>query len=195
MYEFLPLIIIGAILGVVSIVFIIAYSLIRKQKEAIGFDRNMKDSEITRRLLAYAKPYWKSFVVVFLIMLFSISYDIVGPILLGYVVDTIKGEFEMSALLTLVAIYAGILIVSLICGYIQAIILQRTGQKIISRLREDLFCHIQGLSHEQLNSIPVGKLVTRVTNDTNAISMMFTNIIVNLVIKAHCFSLFFADDF
>ena len=45
-------------------VFIIAYLTIRKQKEAIGFDRNMKDSEITRRLLHYAKPYWKNFAAV-----------------------------------------------------------------------------------------------------------------------------------
>ncbi|MBE5772289.1 MAG: ABC transporter ATP-binding protein, partial [Clostridiales bacterium] len=62
-----------------------------------------------------------------------------------------------------------------------AIVLQKTGQKILSSLREDIFTHIEKLSHEQLNQIPVGKLVTRVTNDTNAISMMFTNILVQLV--------------
>lgn len=65
--------------------------------------------------------------------------------------------------------------------YFQAVILQRVGQRIISDLREDLFTHIESLSHEQLNEIPVGKLVTRVTNDTNAISMMFTNLLVNLI--------------
>ncbi len=64
--------------------------------------------------------------------------------------------------------------------YLQAVILQRVGQRIISDLREDLFTHIEALSHEQLNEIPVGKLVTRVTNDTNAISMMFTNLLVSL---------------
>ena len=48
-------------------------------------------------------------------------------------------------------------------------------------MREDLFVKIESLSHEQLNEIPVGKLVTRVTNDTNAISMMFTNLLVNFV--------------
>ena len=63
--------------------------------------------------------------------------------------------------------------------------LQRTGQRILSALREDLFRHIESLSHAQLNVIPVGKLVTRVTNDTNAISMMFTNILVNLI--KNCF--------
>ena len=94
-------------------------------------------------------------------------------------------DFEMSYLLMMVGIYAGILIVSLVCSYVQAIVLQRTGQKIISKIREDLFSHIESLSQGQLNGIPVGKLVTRVTNDTGAISMMFTNLIVNLI--KNCF--------
>ena len=77
--------------------------------------------------------------------------------------------------------YAGTLSVSLGSSYAQAIVLQKAGQGILSTLREDLFPHIEGLAHAQLNLIPVGKLVTRVTNDTNAISMMFTNILVNLI--------------
>ncbi|MBE6694791.1 MAG: ABC transporter ATP-binding protein, partial [Ruminococcaceae bacterium] len=164
MHEFFPLIAVGAVLGVISVIFIIAYLTIRRQKEAIGFDRNMKDSEITRRLLVYARPHLKSFIFVLIIMLFSVSYDIIAPIIMGYMVEIIKADFAMSELLKLVAIYAGILIVSLVCTYIQAIVLQKTGQKIISRIREDLFVHIESLSHNQLNSIPVGKLVTRVTN-------------------------------
>ncbi len=185
MHEFFPLLLVGGVLGALSTVFIIAYMTIRKQKEAIGFDRNMKDGEITRRLLVYAKPYWKSFVLVLCVMLFSISYDIVAPILMGNIVEMIKEDFAMSDLLGLVIVYAGILIVSLISTYIQAIVLQKTGQKIISRIREDLFVHIESLSHNQLHAIPVGKLVTRVTNDTGAISMMFTNLIVNLI--KNCF--------
>lgn len=51
----------------------------------------------------------------------------------------------------------------------------------MSALREDLFCRIENLSHGQLSEIPVGKLVTRVTNDTGAISMMFTGLLANLV--------------
>ena len=167
MHEFFPLIAVGAVLGVLSVIFLSAYFVIRRQKEAVGFDRNMKDSEITRRLLAYAKPYWKNFAFVLCIMLFSISYDIVAPILMGHMIDVVKAEFAMSELLALVLLYAGILVVSLICTYVQAIVLQKTGQKIISRIREDLFVHIENLSHNQLNSIPVGKLVTRTTNDTN----------------------------
>ncbi len=181
MYEFYPILIVAGVIGLFSLVFLIAYLSIKGKKEAIGFDRNMKDGEIVRRLLHYAKPYRKSFLFVFFIMLFSIAYDIAAPLLIGRIEDMIAGEFEMTRLLAFVAVYAGILIVSLTSSYIQAIVLQKTGQRIISALRIDLFDHIESLSHNQLHKIPVGKLVTRVTNDTDAISMMFTNILVNLL--------------
>ena len=180
MYEYYPLLIIGAVIGVMSLVFLIAFFSIKDRKEAIGFDRNMKDGEIIKRLLVYAKPHAKSFVLVFIIMLFSISYDVISPTLVGKVTEMIKADFEIASLTSYVVIYAGILLVSLVCTYLQAIILQKTGQKILSALREDIFSHIESLSHNQLHTMPVGKLVTRVTNDTNAISMLFTNILVNL---------------
>ena len=85
MHEYYPLLIIGAIIGTFTLIFSIAYLTIRGKKEAIGFDRNMKDSEIIRRLLAYAKPYWKSFALVLLVMLFSIAYDILSPIIVGQI--------------------------------------------------------------------------------------------------------------
>ena len=185
MYIYYPILIVGGIIGALSIIFLIAYLSIRKQKDAIGFDRNMKDSEIARRLLVYAKPYTKNFVFVLLLMLFSIAYDIISPLIVGGIEEMIKADFEMSDLLLGVGLYAGILVVSMVCSYLQAIVLQYTGQKIISKIREDVFTHIESLSHAQLSEIPVGKLVTRATNDVNSVSMMFTNIIVNLV--KNCF--------
>ncbi|MBR6769594.1 MAG: ABC transporter ATP-binding protein [Clostridia bacterium] len=181
MYEYFPLLLVGGVVGLFALIFIIAYLSIKNKKEAIGFDRNMKDSEIAKRLLVYAKPYKWNFVLVLFIMLFSIAYDIAAPLLVGEIESVIAGKFALSHLYTLVAIYASILLVSLVGTYLQALILQKTGQKIISALRTDLFAHIESLSHDQLHKIPVGKLVTRVTNDTDAISMMFTNILVDLV--------------
>jgi len=185
MYKLYPILTVAAIISVFATAFIIAYALMKDKKEAIGFDRNMKDSEIMRRLLRYARPHVKTFVLIGALMLFSIAYDIISPILVGDIEQIIENDFEMSQLLTMVVIYASILVVSLVCTYIQSILLQKTGQKIVSKLREDVFVHIESLSHEQLNTFPVGKLVTRVTNDTGAISMMFTNILVNLL--KNCF--------
>lgn len=181
MHEYYPLLAVGAAASVLALIFILAYIFMKDKKEAIGFDRNMKDSEIIKRLFAYAKPHVGSFAIVFLIMIFSIAYDIVSPLIIGRITDIIKEEnFEMRRLFYTLGVYAGILIVSLTCQYFQAIILQKTGQKIISAIRYDTFAHIEKLSHAQFSEIPTGKLVTRVTNDTNAVSMMFTNIFVNL---------------
>ena len=181
MREYLPILILGGVIGLFTLIFLLVYAAEKNKKESMGFDRHMPDSEIIRRLLVYAKPYWKSFAACFVIMIVSIVYDLVSPLLVGHIEETVKGTFELRYLFSVVAAYAGILIVSLICTYLQAMILQKTGQKILSAIREDVFSHIQSLSHEQLNNIPVGKLVTRVSNDPNAISYMFTNILVTLV--------------
>ncbi len=185
MYELYPLLIVGAIIGTFSLIFILAYVFMKNKKEAIGFDRHIKDSEIIKRLLVYAKPHIKNFILVGLIMIVSISYDIISPLLIGRIEKVLSESFKMSELLAYVAVYAGILIVSLASTYVQSLLLQKIGQQILSKLREDTFMHIESLSHSQLHQIPVGKLVTRVANDTNAISMMFTNLLVNLV--KNCF--------
>ena len=183
MAEYLPVLILGGIIGVFSLLFVLAYVLLKRSKPK-DFDRHMKDGEIIGRLMVYAKPYWKQFVLVFVVMLFSIVYDLVSPLLVGHIEKTVKGEFELSYLYRIVAVYAGILLVSVCCTYLQSMILQKTGQKILSALRQDLFTHIESLSHAQLNNIPVGKLVTRVANDTNAISYLFTNVLVTLLKNA-----------
>ena len=181
MREFLPILIVGAIIGVFTVIFLVAYALEKNKKETMGFDRNMDDGEIVRRLLAYARPYWKQFALTLTVMLFSIVYDVLSPLLVGKLIGLVQEDFELKELYVMVAVYGSILVVSLVCTYVQAMLLQKTGQKILSQIRLDVFTHIEQLSHDQLNNIPVGTLVTRVSNDPNAISFMFTNILVTLV--------------
>ena len=181
MREFLPILIVGAIIGVFTVIFLVAYALEKNKKETMGFERNMDDGEIVRRLLAYARPYWKQFALTLTVMLFSIVYDVLSPLLVGKLIGLVQGDFRLKELYVMVAVYGSILVVSLVCTYAQAMLLQKTGQKILSQIRLDVFTHIEQLSHEQLNNIPVGTLVTRVSNDPNAISFMFTNILVTLV--------------
>ena len=83
MRNYLPLLIIGAIIGLFTVIFVTAFALMKNKKETIGFERNMKDGEIAKRLLRYARPHIKSFVAVLFIMLFSIAYDIVSPLLIS----------------------------------------------------------------------------------------------------------------
>ena len=136
MREYLPILIVGAIIGVFATLFIVAWAILKRHKEDMtDRERKMSDKEIVIRLLRYAKPYWKSFVAVFFVMLFSIVYDLISPLLMAHIQDVIKQEptFDLNYLFLVVGFYAVVLIISLICTYIQAMILQKTGQKILSR--------------------------------------------------------------
>ena len=181
MDKYLPVLIVGAIIGIFTIAFLIAYIKVKRDKTMKEFQRNMPDSMIIKRLLGYARPYLGQFILVLVIMLISIVYDLLSPVLIGNMQDLIKNDFPLNKLFMMVGAYAAILVISMVSMYLQTMILQKVGQKILSDLREDVFTHIESLSHEQLNNIPVGKLVTRVTNDTNGISMMFTNVLVTMV--------------
>ena len=185
MSRYFPFLMAGAIIGTLTLIFIIAYATMKNKKEAIGFDRNMKDSEIIRRMGKYIKSYIPEFSIAILIMFVSVAHDIISPLLIKRIEEMLTGDFKLSRLFIIVGAYAAILVVSLVCTYIQAVILQTVGQKMLSKIREDVFVHIESLSHNQLNHEPVGKLVTRVTNDTNAISNMFTSVLVDFV--KNCF--------
>ena len=175
-----PVAILLLVSGVLAVVFSLAYLLVKDKKESMGFERNLKDSDIIRRLLRYARPFVKQFVVVLILLLLSVAYEIISPLILGRAEEMITEGFEMKDLLLVVALSAGLLVLSMVARYYQAVVLQRTGQRIITSIREDVFSHTLSLSHGQLNSIPVGKLVTRVSGDVGAISQLFTEIVVNL---------------
>lgn len=181
MREYLPIFIVLGIIGIFTLGFIAAYVREKHRKGGENQDRNIPDGEIMRRLMVYAKPYWKEFLLVFFLMILSNVYALVSPLLVGDIEEMVKNDFPLPRLYAMVGTYVGILLVSLGCTYIQSVILQKVGQKILSALRLNVFTHIESLSHEQLNNIPTGKLVTRVANDTNAISMMFTNILVTML--------------
>ena len=181
MDKYLPVLIVGTIIGIFTIAFLIAYIKVKQDKTMQEFQRKMPDSQIIKRLLGYGRPYLAQFILVLVIMLISIVYDLVSPILVGNIQNLIKNDFPLNKLFLMVGAYAAILVISMVSMYLQTMILQKVGQKILSDLREDVFSHIESLSHEQLNNIPVGKLVTRVTNDTDGICRMFTNVLVTLV--------------
>ena len=182
MREYLPLLIAGAVIGVFTVFFLVAYGILKCKVRQPAHERNMSDRYLIGRLMHYAKPYTGKFILVFIIMLVSIAYDVVSPLILSRVQGMIKVPgFQLKSLYSMVAVYAGILVVSMVCTYFQAMILQEVGQKILTQIRLDTFTRIESLSHEQLNQIPVGKLVTRVSNDPNSISYLFTNVLVTLL--------------
>lgn len=146
-------------------------------------ERMMKDSEIIRRTLTYIRPHKKKFILAIIFMLFVIALELMVPYLSGLIIGKLSHP-ENTKYLTILALsigYLGSILTSLFFMYFETMILQKAGQSIVYQLREDVFHHIESLSIDQINSIPIGKLVSRVTSDTNAINDLYTNILINLL--------------
>ena len=131
MREYLPILIVGAIIGTFALIFTVAFFTAKKKNQMVDDHRNMPDREIVRRLMEYAKPYKWQFIIVLLVMFLANIYSVVSPLIIGHIEETVVGQFEMSYLLKIIAGYVAILLVSLACTYIQAMVLQRVGQKIL----------------------------------------------------------------
>ena len=98
MIEVNPLLLTGGVIGTITAILIAAYALVKDKKAAMGFERTMDDGEILRRLMAYAKPYRKKFVLVLFLMLFSIAYDIISPLIVGDIEELVATDFALPAL-------------------------------------------------------------------------------------------------
>ena len=155
-------------------------------------DRHMCDREIIKRTWPYVKPYAKKIGLVLFVMLIMIVLELLGVTLPGYVTSSLgnlvkefsDGSIRLSNMQKVFEICMAVLIVNLansLLLYITTMSLQRIGQSIIYDLRIMVFEHIDNMSIAQINEIPVGTLVTRVTSDTNALSDLFTNTIVQLI--------------
>ena len=83
MHEYYPLFTVGAIVGAFAVVLLAAYFCIKDKKQSTGFERQMGDREIMSRLMQYAKPYRGQFLLVGGVMLCSITYDMLSPLIIG----------------------------------------------------------------------------------------------------------------
>ncbi|MBU1145557.1 MAG: ABC transporter ATP-binding protein/permease [Firmicutes bacterium] len=141
----------------------------------------MNDWTIIKRLLFYVKPFLKQLFIATILVIIVVALDLVGPLFLSEVLDALgEDQIQFSKIILIVVIYLIVLIVAAFVSYKQTILLQTTGQKIIYNIREDVFNHIESLSISQFNNVPIGKLVTRVTSDTDTLNMLYTDVIINL---------------
>lgn len=156
----------------------------------------MKGS-VLKRLAVYLRGYEKTLLVVLLFVLAITALELYKPMIIGDAIDQyINQEVDISGLsleevealrhsnfigmLKAGGKYFIVLLAIFFCNVIQTWKLQKMGQSIIYQIREEVFAHIQTLSMDFFNHTPVGKLVTRVTNDTEALNEMYTNILVKL---------------
>ena len=140
-----------------------------------------KDREIIKRLLTYAKPFVPAFVLTLVLMLISVGFALLEPFIIGLTIDVLAGDsIEVARLIFYLIVFGGSIALSAVFNYWQTIILQKTGQSIIYNIRREIFAHLTGQDIEYFNSVPTGKLVTRVTNDTNTLNEMYTSVLVTI---------------
>ena len=149
------------------------------------------------RMLGYVRPYWKTVLVCCILVLALTALELYRPELIGSAIDNYISPLEEEAaaaslsdesiadarftgILITAALYVGVLALSFICNRIQFLMIQEMGQKIVYNLRMQVMAHVQSLSMRYFDTTPMGKIVTRITNDTESINDLYSNIIVRL---------------
>lgn len=145
-----------------------------------------QDRKVFARFYMYLKPHLRTFVLAFVLMILGTFTGIILPLASGLAIDQMQNPLlTLNDKLWILGIGTGVLLLvsafSTYVSYLQNIMLQAVGQKITHDIRTQVFDHINTLSIGQINSLPVGKLVTRATNDPGNISDMFTNTLVNVI--------------
>ena len=132
------------------------------------------------RLLSYMKPYLGWFLLCLALVLALTGFDLYRPILIGDAIDLFETQGNYDVIIDTAIKYGIVLALSFVFNLVQTWVLQKTGQRIILTVRKELYAHIQSLSCRYFDLTPVGKLVTRVTNDVEALNEMYSGILVRL---------------
>ncbi|KXG42915.1 ABC transporter ATP-binding protein [Tepidibacillus infernus] len=147
------------------------------QTEAISKQR------VFRRLLSYIKPHIKGLTNAFIILLVATSADVVGPILIKIFIDDYltPGLFEWKAISLLGAGYLLLHITSVSLNFYQLISFQKIALWIIHQLRVDVFAKVQHMGLTFFDNTPGGSIVSRITNDTEAIKELYISVLSTFV--------------
>ena len=150
--------------------------------EKLFGDKKIPFKVMVKRIGDYVIPEWKASALAFFLILINVGTDIVLPLFVKQFTDWIKDtSIPLAYILGLSFGWLGISIISQILIYFESMILQKAGQRIVYRLRMEVFEHIEHMSQNQFNTMPVGSLVTRVANYTTSMSDLFTNVLVMLL--------------
>ncbi len=155
-----------------------------QEKDKLFGDVKIPLGVMIKRLFSYVKPETLSIIIAFLLIILNVATDIVFPMIFAEFTNTLTQPIQNMSLQVIIGtavLYLVMGIINQVIVYFEAMILQRAGQRIIVRLRMEVFEHIENMSINQFNLMPVGSLVTRVVNYTNSLSDLFTNTLVNLL--------------
>lgn len=152
---------------------------IKGHEDALRSEKRRTDSSAAR-LITYMKPYAHWVIFALFLVLCLTGFDLYRPMLVGDAIDTFGADGDYDIIIDTAIKYAVVLALSVIFNIAQTWILQKAGQNIILEIRKDLYRHIQSLGSRYFDITPVGKLVTRVTNDVEALNEMYSGILVQL---------------
>lgn len=156
-----------------------------KKKQVVDIEgihvRNMTDKAIIIRLISYVKPFIPQLILAMFMVLLLVTLDLIGPLFIAEVLDSLgEDNINFTKIILIVIAYFATMIINAFLSYKQSMLLQITGQKIIFNIRKEVFDQIEHFSISQFNKIPIGKLVTRVTSDTNTLNSLYTDVLINL---------------
>ena len=169
-----------------------------KDELKLKTDRKLGFFTILKRNITYVKPEIPNFIISLILMFVNVGLGLLMPLFIGDITNElsqkeiknlvfikelfpITGNINFNFILTLVIIYFVVSVLNQVILYVESMILQHTGQKIIYRMRLEVFSHVENMSQNQFNEMPVGSLVTRVCSYTATMSDLFTNVLVNVL--------------
>ena len=156
-----------------------------EDNEKLFGDKKIPTKIMIKRLMRYILPEWKSFLFAFFLIILNVGVEVILPLFLKEFTDAIADyNTALSFIIGLSLGYLGICVINQVFIYFESMILQKTGQRIVYKLRMEVFEHIENMSQNQFNIMPVGSLVTRVANYTTSMSDLFTNVLVSLLRNA-----------
>src|SRR5688500_295192 len=138
------------------------------------------DAQLMRRLLRYLRPYWRSVLLAILAIIGSAVMQLIPPWLLRRAMDLHIPAGDLSGLSALAMIYLASLLAEFALEFSQTWILQITGQRIMFDLRMEIYTHLQRLDVRFYDRNPIGRLMTRVTSDVDALNELFTSGVVSV---------------
>lgn len=140
---------------------------------------NISKKQTFQRLLAYMKPHWKHLSLAFIFLLLATAAEVIGPILIKIYIDDYLTPriFDRNALLLLGGGYLLLHFTAVGLNYYQLFSFQKIAQWIIRQIRIDVFAKVQKLGLSFFDQTPVGSLVSRITNDTEAIKDLYVSVL------------------
>lgn len=144
--------------------------------------------EEIKRLIRYAAEYKWMFIVGILLMVFMVGFELLGPFIAMLILDNhIKvggNTIELAPIFQLLGLFFVIKVLHAIFSYFQTVILQKSGALVVQKMRNDIFRHVQKLPIRYFDNLPAGKVVARITNDTESILQMFSVVLPMFMVSA-----------